>query len=145
MTRDYLRESIETIKQVMQTPQFIDIAMPGYSEEAAIENLLKDADEAFSIYAAASEILATTPTILAEQLDAGMSVDKIMIAASAVDNTQQFTININGKQHAFMLGAAQYEALIQFIKHIASENIYDVDYENNKVTYSDNQFVENNQ
>ena len=139
MTKNYLAESIETIKQVMQTPQSIDIAMPGYSEEAAIESLLKDADEAFSIYAAASEILATTPTILAEELDAGMSVDKIMIAANAVDFNQQFTININGKQHAFMLGAAQYEALIQFVKHIASENRYDIDYENNKVIYSDNQ------
>ena len=139
MTKNYLEESIETIKQVMQTPQSIDIAMPGYSEEAAIESLLKDADEAFSIYTAASEILATTPTILAEELDAGMSVDKIMIAANAVDFNQQFTININGKQHAFMLGAAQYEAIIQFVKHIASENIYDIDYENNKVIYSDNQ------
>lgn len=142
MTKDYLRESIERIKQEQQQMQSINVTMPYYSEELAIENLLKDADDAFSIYAAASEILVTAPDVLATELDASTSVENIIKAASDVEQAQQFTICINGKQHAFMLGAAQYDALIQFVKHITSENIYDVDYENNKVTYSDNQFAQ---
>ena len=133
MTRDYLKESIETIKQTSSTLQGIDYSMPGYSEATALQQLRVDADEAFSIYAAASEILATTPDMLSKELDASISVDNLLNVANAVDFNQQFTININGKQHAFMLGAAQYEALIQFIKHIVNENLYELDFDKKTV------------
>lgn len=46
----------------------------------------------------------------------------------------QFFITIAGQQIAFRLGGPQIEGLCQFIKQIAAENFYDVDFEQHVVT-----------
>lgn len=45
------------------------------------------------------------------------------------DYDEQFTINIGGKSIAFMLGGTQMQALNEFVKSIADENFYEVDFE----------------
>lgn len=45
----------------------------------------------------------------------------------------EFTITVAGIQTAFIAGAPQYEALMQFIQHIAAENMYDVDFDKQTV------------
>lgn len=47
---------------------------------------------------------------------------------------EQFTITVAGIQTAFIAGAPQYEALMQFIQHIAAENFYAVDFDKATVT-----------
>ena len=43
------------------------------------------------------------------------------------DDHAQFTINIYGRSIAFLFGAAQFEALLAFIEHLAGENMHAVD------------------
>ena len=49
------------------------------------------------------------------------------------DWTGQFTINIAGQSVAFHIGGPQIDALYDFVQHIADENFYSVDFENNTV------------
>lgn len=37
---------------------------------------------------------------------------------------EQLTIIVNGKSFAFILGGPQFQALINFVNHIADENLY---------------------
>ena len=37
---------------------------------------------------------------------------------------EQITITIDGKSFAFILGGPQFQALINFVNHIADENLY---------------------
>lgn len=77
--------------------------MPGYNEAFALQRLLVHIDEA-----------------MARQLP-------LLDDDSAKIDTEQFTITVNGCSVAFYLGGPQTDALYSFVKHIADENMYDVD------------------
>lgn len=47
---------------------------------------------------------------------------------------EQFFITVGGQQIAFRLGGPQIDGLCQFIKWLADENMYDVDFKQNAVT-----------
>jgi len=51
------------------------------------------------------------------------------------DFTGQFTINIGGKSIAFYLGGPQMDGLYTFIHHIADENFYFIDKDNNVTSH----------
>lgn len=53
---------------------------------------------------------------------------------NGTNGSRQFFISIGGQQIAFGLGGPQLEGLYQFIKQIAAENFYEVDFEQNAVT-----------
>lgn len=78
-----------------------DIHLPGYSEGLALHTLLQRLDLA-----------------LDEANDEGW-----------IDNDiyPQVTITVDGVATAFILGGPQYDALITFIKQVASENLHYVD------------------
>ena len=78
-------------------------ALKNYKESAALEQLLKAANAAIDCY------------------DERFANDNYEL--------DQFTITVGGVQTAFILGGPQYDALIDFIQHIADENLYLVDFD----------------
>lgn len=46
---------------------------------------------------------------------------------------EEFTITVAGVQTAFILGGVQYQALVEFVKSIADENFYAVDFDKQTV------------
>lgn len=62
---------------------------------------------------------------------AASAVEKVSKAFDENRNSDadvDFTITIDGVQTAFICGGPQIEALYSFIKHVASENWYEVDF-----------------
>ena len=83
--------------------------LPNYSESAALTDLLKCVNTALD------------ERNYRFELDSQNFVD------------EQFTITVGGRSIAFYLGGPQAEALYRFVEHIAAENLYSVDFENNTV------------
>jgi len=83
--------------------------LPNYSESAALTDLLRCVNSAL------------------EEQNYRFEIDSQNYADS------QFTITVQGRSIAFLLGGPQTTALCKFVEHIASENFYAVDYENNLV------------
>ena len=62
------------------------------------------------------------------------TTDDIEHVDNDTNGSSQFFIIICGQQIAFRLGGVQLEGLCEFIKSIAAENFYDVDFEQSAVT-----------
>lgn len=81
--------------------------LDSYNESEALQQLLEAADSAI------------------EKQNKAFEEDK--------EYLDEFTITVNGVQTAFYLGGPQLDGLCAFVGHIADENFYEVDFQNNTV------------
>lgn len=86
-----------------------------YNEAEALQQLLRIATETLSD--------------LSENIDKMWDDGETMEYAD-LDVSDEFYITVGGVQTAFYMGPAQYEALRAFIDHLASENLYEVNFDN---------------
>lgn len=86
-----------------------------YNEAEALQQLLR----------IATETLSDIDDNIVSMCDHGDTME-----STDLDVVDEFYITVGGVQTAFYMGPAQYEALCAFIRHLAHENLYEVDFGN---------------
>lgn len=85
-----------------------------YNEAEALQQLLQTT----------TETLSHLDDNIVKMCDNGETVE-----STDLDVVDEFYITVGGIQTAFYIGPAQYEALCAFIRHLAGENLYEVNFD----------------
>lgn len=85
-----------------------------YNEAEALQQLLR----------IATETLSDLSDNIDKMCDNGETIE-----STDLDVVDEFYITVGGVQIAFYMGPAQCEALYAFIKHLAGENLYEVNFD----------------